>query len=170
MRPGLLALLRTTTFRLALAQAAVVLSFVVALLAYVYFATVGQLINDSDLLLDQEYASLERVYAEGGIRRLTEEVGERASRDGPFLYVLAEGSGQVLASEICIVTNAVRNHIRERTVHQIYKFRLNDHFAAFIATGRAINPVSKTNWEGVGVEPDVKTSADEAWPEPSWLS
>jgi len=41
-------------------------------------------------------------------------------------------------------------------------FRLNDHFAAFIATGRAINPITKTNWEGVGVEPDVKTSADEA--------
>lgn len=99
MRPGLLALLRTTTFRLALAQAAVVLSFVVALLAYVYFATVGQLLADSDNLLDQEYASLERVYAEGGIRRLTEEVSERSSRDGPLLYVLAEGAGQVLAGD-----------------------------------------------------------------------
>ncbi|HTO91826.1 MAG TPA: S41 family peptidase [Candidatus Sulfotelmatobacter sp.] len=33
-------------------------------------------------------------------------------------------------------------------------FRLSDHFAAFIATGRAINPVTKTNWEGVGVKPD----------------
>ena len=28
--------------------------------------------------------------------------------------------------------------------------------------GRAINPVSKTNWEGTGVEPDVKVPADEA--------
>jgi len=36
------------------------------------------------------------------------------------LLPLANGKGQVLASEICIVTNAVRNHIRERTVHQIY--------------------------------------------------
>jgi C-terminal processing protease CtpA/Prc len=33
-------------------------------------------------------------------------------------------------------------------------FRLSDHLAAFIATGRAINPVTKTNWEGVGVKPD----------------
>jgi hypothetical protein len=40
--------------------------------------------------------------------------------------------------------------------------RLGPHFAAFISNGRAINPVSKTNWEGVGVEPDVKTSADDA--------
>jgi hypothetical protein len=27
---------------------------------------------------------------------------------------------------------------------------------------RAINPVTKTNWEGVGVEPDVKVSRDKA--------
>jgi Peptidase family S41/N-terminal domain of Peptidase_S41 in eukaryotic IRBP len=40
--------------------------------------------------------------------------------------------------------------------------RLGDHFAAFIANGRAINPITKTNWEGVGVEPDVAVSADEA--------
>ena len=39
---------------------------------------------------------------------------------------------------------------------------LNAHFAAFIATGRAVNPVTRTNWEGVGVEPDVKVPADEA--------
>ncbi len=41
-------------------------------------------------------------------------------------------------------------------------FRLHENFAAFIATGRAINPITKTNWEGVGVEPDVKVAADEA--------
>ena len=27
---------------------------------------------------------------------------------------------------------------------------------------RAINPISKTNWEGTGVEPDVKVPASEA--------
>ena len=40
--------------------------------------------------------------------------------------------------------------------------RINDHFIAFIPTGRAVNPITKTNWEGVGVEPDVKTSKDRA--------
>lgn len=34
--------------------------------------------------------------------------------------------------------------------------RLNDHFSAFIPVGRAQNPYTKTNWEGVGVVPDVK--------------
>ena len=33
---------------------------------------------------------------------------------------------------------------------------------AFVPTGRAVNPVTKTNWEGVGVEPDVKVSAADA--------
>lgn len=32
----------------------------------------------------------------------------------------ADGQGRVLASEICIATPAVRNHIREKSVHQIY--------------------------------------------------
>jgi len=40
--------------------------------------------------------------------------------------------------------------------------RLSDHLAAFIATGRAVNPVTKTNWEGVGVKPDVAVPAHEA--------
>lgn len=98
MRPSL-ALLRTTTFRLALAQAGVVLVFVVALLVYVYFATIGQLVADSDILADQEYAALERAYAEGGIRRLNQEVVERAARQGPLLYVLAEGNGAVITGD-----------------------------------------------------------------------
>jgi C-terminal processing protease CtpA/Prc len=41
-------------------------------------------------------------------------------------------------------------------------FRLSDHFAAFIATGRAVNPVTKTNWEGVGVKPDLAVAPGEA--------
>ena len=41
-------------------------------------------------------------------------------------------------------------------------FRLNDHFGVFIPVGRAINPISKTNWEGTGVEPDVKVPKEQA--------
>ena len=40
--------------------------------------------------------------------------------------------------------------------------RLGDHFGAFIPTGRAISPITKTNWEGTGVEPDVKVPKDQA--------
>jgi hypothetical protein len=40
--------------------------------------------------------------------------------------------------------------------------RLGDHFVAFIPAGRAINPVTKTNWEGTGVKPDIAVPADRA--------
>jgi C-terminal processing protease CtpA/Prc len=40
--------------------------------------------------------------------------------------------------------------------------KIADGFAMFVPTGRAINPVTKTNWEGVGVEPDVVVPADQA--------
>ena len=39
---------------------------------------------------------------------------------------------------------------------------IGDHFVMFVPAGRAINPITKTNWEGVGVKPDVPVSADEA--------
>jgi C-terminal processing protease CtpA/Prc len=40
--------------------------------------------------------------------------------------------------------------------------RINDHFSVGVPSGRAINPISKTNWEGTGVEPDLKTPAERA--------
>lgn len=40
--------------------------------------------------------------------------------------------------------------------------RINAHFAVFVPSGRAINPISKTNWEGTGVVPDIAVSADDA--------
>jgi C-terminal processing protease CtpA/Prc len=38
--------------------------------------------------------------------------------------------------------------------------RLGDHFSAFVPTGRAISPITKTNWEGTGVIPDVVVSKE----------
>lgn len=35
-------------------------------------------------------------------------------------------------------------------------------FAAFIPTQQAVNPITSTNWEGVGVKPDVAVPADQA--------
>lgn len=38
--------------------------------------------------------------------------------------------------------------------------RLSDHFMLSVPIGRAINPVTKTNWEGVGVKPDLEVSQE----------
>ncbi|MEW5868379.1 MAG: S41 family peptidase [Chloroflexota bacterium] len=42
-------------------------------------------------------------------------------------------------------------------------YRLHAHFAVFIPNGRAINPVTGTNWEGCGVTPDVQTPPEQAF-------
>jgi retinol-binding protein 3 len=39
---------------------------------------------------------------------------------------------------------------------------IGDHFAMFVPEGRAINPITKTDWEGTGVKPDVPVPADAA--------
>jgi hypothetical protein len=41
-------------------------------------------------------------------------------------------------------------------------FRVSEHFGMFVPTGRAISPITKTNWEGTGVTPDVDVPADQA--------
>src|SRR5688572_22172550 len=41
-------------------------------------------------------------------------------------------------------------------------FRISEHFGMFVPTGRAISPITKTNWEGTGVKPDVEVPADQA--------
>ena len=39
---------------------------------------------------------------------------------------------------------------------------VNEHFSVWVPTGRAINPITGTNWEGVGVKPHVEVPANEA--------
>jgi retinol-binding protein 3 len=46
--------------------------------------------------------------------------------------------------------------------HPVSGHRIDDHFMIGVPFARAINPISKTNWEGTGVEPDVKVSAADA--------
>lgn len=41
--------------------------------------------------------------------------------------------------------------------------RINSQFEVFIPTGRAINPKTQTNWEGVGVTPDIEVSQEQAF-------
>lgn len=46
--------------------------------------------------------------------------------------------------------------------HLVDERQINDHFIIGVPSGRPINAVTKTDWEGVGVEPDVKVSAENA--------
>ena len=46
--------------------------------------------------------------------------------------------------------------------HPGASYRLHSHFEVFIPVGRAINPITNKNWEGVGVLPDVPVSQEQA--------
>lgn len=56
--------------------------------------------------------------------------------------------------------------VGERTgggAHPRRGFRVHPHLMAAVPVARTINPVSGTNWEGVGVAPDLETPADNAF-------
>ena len=46
--------------------------------------------------------------------------------------------------------------------HPVRPHRLNDHFLISVPFARAINPITKINWEGTGVKPDIETPANQA--------
>ncbi len=46
--------------------------------------------------------------------------------------------------------------------HPVRLRRIDEHFAVGIPHARAINPVTGTNWEGVGVAPDIRVPASDA--------
>ena len=91
--------LRTVTFRLAVFQAALFAVFSLALLAFVYNATVGQLQREADAAADQEFFELVNVYDKGGFSALNQEVFERAALAGPALYLLADSAGEIAAGD-----------------------------------------------------------------------
>ncbi|MFD7729305.1 S41 family peptidase [Kitasatospora phosalacinea] len=46
--------------------------------------------------------------------------------------------------------------------HPTARFPVSPHVTVAVPTARSINPVTGTNWEGVGVEPDLAVPADDA--------
>ena len=46
----------------------------------------------------------------------------------------------------------------------------SEYFAVFVPSGRAINPITNTNWEGVGVAPDIDIPASEALDKAHYLA
>jgi len=46
--------------------------------------------------------------------------------------------------------------------HPIEPRRIDDHFSIIVPFARSISPITKTDWEGTGVKPDVEVPAAEA--------
>jgi C-terminal processing protease CtpA/Prc len=93
--------------------------------------------------------------------------GERFGGDKP-IWVLTSGATFSGAEELTydLQTRQRATVVGERTrggAHPGGRHRLADHLNAAVPTGRAVNPVTGTNWEGTGVAPDIELPADEAY-------
>ena len=86
---------------------------------------------------------------------------------GKPVYVLTSKQTFSGAEEFCYnLKNLKRATLIGETTgggaHPVSGHRIDEHFMIGVPFARAINPISKTNWEGTGVEPDVKVAAADA--------
>jgi len=84
------------------------------------------------------------------------------------VYILTSGKTWSAAENFCYALKQLKRAtlIGERTAGGAHSGRgltqLTPLFSAFIPVGRSISPVTKSNWERIGVEPDVTVPAAEA--------
>ncbi|NEA56209.1 S41 family peptidase [Streptomyces sp. SID13666] len=83
------------------------------------------------------------------------------------LYVLTSGSTFSAAEELAydlqqLGRAVVVGEVTLGGAHPRQGWTVHPHLEASIPTGRAINPVSGTDWEGTGVQPDVVCTAADA--------
>lgn len=111
------------------------------------------------------------IYDRGSDR--TEEYWTSDAVDGPRygggrkVYLLTSGDTFSAAEDFAY---ALKNLKRATLIgagtgggaHPGRERRFNDHFGAIVPTARTINPITHTDWEGVGVVPDVAIDPDDA--------
>ena len=83
------------------------------------------------------------------------------------VYVLTSGRTFSGAEEFAFdLKNQKRATIVGETTgggaHPVSPHPVGDYFMVGVPFAKSLDPVTKTNWEGTGVEPDVKVAADEA--------
>lgn len=83
------------------------------------------------------------------------------------IYVLTQSQTFSAAEEFAYdLKNLKRATIIGETTrggaHPGETIRLTDHFSVSMPMGRALNPITKTNWEGTGVTPDIAVPKEQA--------
>ena len=91
---------------------------------------------------------------------------ENAMPDVP-VYVLTSGYTFSAAEEFsynlqCLKRATIIGETTGGGAHPVDGFVLDDRFVVNIPVGRAINPITKTNWEGTGVTPNIEVPAQDA--------
>lgn len=81
------------------------------------------------------------------------------------VYVLTHAGTGAAAEELAYTLQQLKRgsiigEVTQGSAHPGRGFRLGDHFWLFVPTGRTLNPISGTNWNGIGVIPDVKVPTE----------
>lgn len=98
----------------------------------------------------------------------TEDKVDGKRYGGKKPVVILTGPGTMSAGEDFAYTMQAMKRatvIGERTwggAHPVRPYRLGVHFIAAIPSARTISPITHTNWEGVGVIPDIAATPDNA--------
>lgn len=105
-----------------------------------------------------------RDQAEPELYRAAKIPGKRYDKK---VYVLTSNrtfsGGEELAYDLQALGRAkVYGEVTGGGAHPTTTFRIHERFLASIPRKRSVNPITKTNWEGVGVKPDVPVSAADA--------
>jgi C-terminal processing protease CtpA/Prc len=121
-------------------------------------------------LFDEKPVHLNSLYWRKGDRTeefwtLKEVTGKRYA--GKDVYVLTSRRTFSAAEEFtydlqCLKRATIVGETTGGGAHPGGMVPVAEHFLVFVPSGRAINPVTKTNWEGTGVKPDVEVAADKA--------
>jgi signal transduction histidine kinase len=112
-------LFRTTAFRLTLLFLALFAASAAAFLAYIYISTAGEVTRRADDEVRREMASLQAVYARGGVDTLNQELIERASGDRPFLYLLMKPDGAPVTGNLASTPVLPKTASEARTVFRV---------------------------------------------------
>src|SRR3989441_4114805 len=91
--------------------------------------------------------------------------GARFGGEKP-VYVLTSAhtlsAGEELAYDLQALKRAtIVGETTSGQAHATFEARIENHFGILLPTGKTLNPVTGTDWEGVGVVPDVKVPASE---------
>ncbi|HYR27117.1 MAG TPA: S41 family peptidase [Thermoanaerobaculia bacterium] len=83
------------------------------------------------------------------------------------VYVLTSrqtfSGGEELASDLqSMGRGKIYGEVTGGGAHPTGAFRIHERFVALIPSQRSVNPITKTNWEGIGVKPDVAVPAADA--------
>jgi hypothetical protein len=91
--------------------------------------------------------------------------GERL--DKTKVYVLTSGKtfscGEEFAYDIKnLKRGTIVGEVTGGAAHPVQPMVVNERLQVLMPSGRAINPITKTNWEGIGVLPDIEVGAEKA--------